>query len=331
MKNNQRYSQSTLPYKKYKLKICKCKQNITNLKEELLPKKNYNKRNRTSNNFIFNKNFSLKNIFSLLSNTQTDNSISNNNSLIFSKTNSRISLKNDNNKFNNNINTPIKLKNNSKKYSLNINNHKFVLAQITVKPQETFKYVNKSKSIQYFKKEGKFSKNENNQKYIINNIGIHAYKEENNLKDKIKELNYKKEIRKLKNKINILLEKYNNIETEKKEKDKKIEILEEKVDNLMNFIKNNNILILKDKNKKLQNSIDDLIIENEHLKKEINKKKKIFECLSNLKINKSIGTKKEKNNTNSNYNITTSNNKINDLNEIDIQNIKFISIDPNDF
>ena len=337
MKNYQRYSQSTLPYKKYKLKICKSKPNISNLKNELIPQVNFNKRNRASNNFYYNKRFIFKNIFSLLSNTQTNNSISNNNSSINSKTNSKISSTNENNKANNNIyiNTPIKLKNNTKKYSFKINNNKFILDQTTVKPLGEFKYQNKSKSMQYFKKEGIFSKTENNQKYIINNLGIHYHKvENNNLKDKIKELNYKREIRKLKNKINILLEKHKNVENQKKEKDKKIEILEEKVDNLMNFIKNNNILILKDKNIKLQNYIDDLKLENEKLKKEINKKNKIFEYLYNFKINKSIGKKKEKNiiknYTNSNISITISNNnKTNDLNEIDIQKIKLISIDPN--
>ena len=109
------------------------------------------------------------------------------------------------------------------------------------------------------------------------------------------------------------------------------------MENLTNFIKNNNIQYLNEKIQNLENSVESLKLENVQLKKEINKKNLIFKNLSKLNINKSKGKKKQKNevagNDNKNPNINPINiiTEKNNLNDIDIQKIKQISIDPDAF
>ena len=90
---------------------------------------------------------------------------------------------------------------------------------------------------------GKYIKAESNQKLEFNNVGIHNHRAKNNRGvelDKKNSLN-NKEINKLQNTIYTLLKKNSTLESEKAERDNKIEILEEKIEKLMNFIKEKNM------------------------------------------------------------------------------------------
>ena len=227
---------------------------------------------------------------------------------------------------------------------MKINNKKsnniFDIDQIEIKEQEDWqmpatlsKFSNKSNDNNKLKqKKGSYFKTENNQKLIFNNVGIHYHRAKNNNKidsDKYQSKN-NQEINNLKNQIFVLLKKNAILENEKKEKDNKIEILEEKLEKLLNFIKEKNLQAEDDEKIKLKK-------ENEELKKELEKKNIIILTLTNnqinnhsfVKKNKSIGKKKEKKEIKKN--IAKKISLANNLDEDDITKIKLISIDPDNF
>ena len=145
---------------------------------------------------------------------------------------------------------------------------------------------------------------------------------------------YKKQNKLLKKGINRLIKQNKNMENEKIEKENKIENLEKKLNELTTFIKNNNLIDLKNKINSLEHLVDYLKKENGQLKKEIDKKNRIFLCLSNNKLNKSIGKKKENNcikNINNNINLNTNENINRILNNKDMEKIRLISIEPDNF
>ena len=122
--------------------------------------------------------------------------------------------------------------------------------------------------------------------------------------------------------------------------------MEEKIDKLLNFIKDKKLsgedsekLALKNKINSLENNVNFLKNENSELKKEIENKNKIILALTNNqfdnnifnnKKNKSIGKKKEKHNIKK-IDFLNRLNTVNSINENDINNIKKISIDPDNF
>ena len=261
------------------------------------------------------------------------------NSLLNSKNNSSSTKnsKSKNNRFSahsvHNISSSVKI--NNKK-----SNNLFDIDQIEIKEQEDWqipptlsKFSNKSNDNTKLKqKKGSYFKTENNQKLIFNNVGIHYHRAKNNNKidsDKYPSKN-NQEINNLKNQIFVLLKKNAILENEKREKDNKIEILEEKLDKLLNFIKEKNLQAKDDEKTKLKK-------ENEELKKELEKKNGIILNLTNnqinnhssIKKNKSIGKKKEKKEIRKNISKKIS--LVNNLDEDDINKIKLISIDPDNF
>ena len=280
-----------------------------------------------------NKSLVEKKLFKTVFNTRK-------NSLLNSKNNSTSSTKNSKSKRFNSIHyisSSLKIKN-IKKIK---NSNNFNIDQIEIKGQEDWQLNPTLSKVSYNsnyndkstkkKEKGKNFKTENNQKLIFNNVGIHYHRAKNNNKidSSKKESNNDQEINNLKNQIFILLKKNSILENEKKEKDNKIEILEEKLDKLLNFIKNKNS---KEDNEKIK-----LKKENDELKKELENKNKIILTLTNNQIDNhsfnkkyiSIGKKKEKNMKKyiSNKISITGNN----LDEADIKKIKLISIDPDNF
>ena len=252
------------------------------------------------------------------------------------------------------ISTSKKIKKKFKKKDLMDNLNNFNIDKIEIKTQEDWELpstlstkLNKSINKQNQKKEkGKIFKTKINQKLMFNNVGIHYHKVKNNNKidsDK-SELNNSQEINKLKNQIIVLLKKNENLENEKTEKDNKIKILEEKIDKLLNYLKDkklgedNEKNILKEKINSLEKNANYLKNENNELKKEIEKKNSIILALTNEQIenniynkkNKSIGRKKEKNNSKTKY-ANNKTKKLNIFDEVDINRIKKISIDPDNF
>jgi chromosome segregation ATPase len=183
------------------------------------------------------------------------------------------------------------------------------------------------------KKGNNYFKTENNQKIIFNNIGINYHKTKfNNQKIKKsfdkKDLNSIKEVDKVNDNIKGLIIKNNKNKNEKSEKDNKIEILEQKIDKLINFIKNNETLNLKHKINTLQNDIEILKKENEKLKSELEAKNEIISSLENKQnqiiyqnneIIDKIRSNKEKGQKIKNRNY-----------DIDLDKLKLISIDPDD-
>ena len=122
------------------------------------------------------------------------------------------------------------------------------------------------------KRGNNYFKTENNQRIIFNNIGIN-YKMKNNKNNNLKRNFDKKEesaasttknIYRLDDKIKTLLIKNNKIQNEKNEKDDKIELLEQKIDKLINFINNNEMVNLKNKINSLENDIEILKKENRY-------------------------------------------------------------------
>ena len=280
-----------------------------------------------------NKSLVEKKLFKTVFNTRK-------NSLLNSKNNSTSSTKNSKSKRFNSIHyisSSLKIKN-IKKIK---NSNNFNIDQIEIKGQEDWQLNPTLSKVSYNsnyndkstkkKEKGKNFKTENNQKLIFNNVGIHYHRAKNNNKidSSKKESNNEQEINNLKNQIFILLKKNSILENEKKEKDNKIEILEEKLDKLLNFIKNKNS---KEDNEKIK-----LKKENDELKKELENKNKIILTLTNNQIDNhslnkkyiSIGKKKEINMKKfiSNKISITGNN----LDEADIKKIKLISIDPDNF
>lgn len=243
----------------------------------------------------------------------------------------------------------------SKPHSIIINNDdNFDIDQLKIKGQEDWyfprnlsKIYTKSNdnSIKSSYKKEKYIKTDNNQKLVFNNVGIHYHRVKNNKGVDIDKKNslHDQEINKLQNTIYTLLKKNSTLESEKAEKDNKIEILEEKIDKLMNFIKEKNMVNedgekvkLINKINSLENTVGFLKSENKELKKEIGKKDEIILAFTSHqnKINYhhknvSIGKKKDKNNQKNG--IKNSLNNENKLDQNDINKIKLISINPDSF
>ena len=114
--------------------------------------------------------------------------------------------------------------------------------------------------------------------------------------------------------------KNNKLQNEKNENESKIEILEQKIDKLITYIKNNETLNQKDKIISLENEIITLRKENEQLKNDLKIKNEVISSLQNK--NNRVNDFKNS------ININNKNN--NDENDIDIEKLKNISIDPDD-
>ena len=167
------------------------------------------------------------------------------------------------------------------------------------------------------KKGNNYFKTEKNQRIIFNNIGINYHKTKcnnHNIKRSLekKDLNSLKENSETNDNLKGLIIKNNKQKKEKNEKDKKFEILEQKIDILINSIQNNETINLKNKIILLENENEILKKENEQLKNELNSKNAIISSLTNNqnqndKINKNIKT-----------------------NNINMDKLRQISIDPDD-
>ena len=174
------------------------------------------------------------------------------------------------------------------------------------------------------KRGNNYFKTESNQRIIFNNIGINYHKmkyNNNNFKRSLekKENSSIKEVNKMNGNINIL-------NKEKIDKDDKIEKLEKKIDKLISFINNNEILNLKNKINSLENDIEILKKENKKLKNELDSKNKIISSFT--KIKDKMNEKKINSNINAGF---ETHKKIKyKLNEIDVKKLKLISIDPDD-
>ena len=174
------------------------------------------------------------------------------------------------------------------------------------------------------KRGNNYFKTESNQRIIFNNIGINYHKmkyNNNNFKRSLekKENSSIKEVNKMNGNINIL-------NKEKIDKDDKIEKLEKKIDKLISFINNNEILNLKNKINSLENDIEILKKENKKLKNELDSKNEIISSFT--KIKDKMNEKKINSNINAGF---ETHKKIKyKLNEIDVKKLKLISIDPDD-
>lgn len=167
------------------------------------------------------------------------------------------------------------------------------------------------------KKGNNYFKTENNQRIIFNNIGINYHKTKcnnHNIKRSLekKDLNSLKENSETNDNLKGLIIKNNKQKKEKNEKDKKFEILEQKIDILINSIQNNETINLKNKIILLENENEILKKENEQLKNELNSKNAIISSL----------TKNQNQNDKINKNIKTNN--------INMDKLRQISIDPDD-
>ena len=167
------------------------------------------------------------------------------------------------------------------------------------------------------KKGNNYFKTEKNQRIIFNNIGINYHKTKcnnHNIKRSLekKDLNSLKENSETNDNLKGLIIKNNKQKKEKNEKDKKFEILEQKIDILINSIQNNETINLKDKIILLENENEILKKENEQLKNELNSKNAIISSL----------TKNQNQNDKINKNIETNN--------INMDKLRQISIDPDD-
>ncbi len=240
----------------------------------------------------------------------------------------------------------------------NNDNDNFDIDKIEIKDKEDFQLPNKltklfdkpkNQNVTSYKKKDQYLRTETNQKVIFNNVGIHYHRTKNNNRGDTEKAKifHDKEINSLKAQIKILLKKNEVLTTEKTERDNKIEALEEKIDKLLNFIKEKKLSgadennKLKNKINNLENKMNYLKSENEELKKEIEKKDKIILSLTNNqtespshKKNVSIGKKKEKGDKNKKNNVKKQNSNNNNayyIDEDDIKKIKLISIDPDTF
>ena len=261
--------------------------------------------------FNYKSNDTTKSIFPSLSSIKSK-------SKYYTKVNSRDSSPKDDNN----------LKNSKNKIKTKLYNKQ----KINLKLQEKVDNFKKVRN-HMLKRENNYFKTENNQKIIFNNIGINYHKmkyNNNNLKRSVekKDSQTNKEINKLNNNIKVLLVKNNKLQNEKNENASKIEILEQKIDKLITYIKNNEILNQKDKIISLENEIIFLKKENEELKNELKIKNEVISSLQ--KNNNKIDEHKNK---------IINNNCINNKNEkninfinydIDMEKLKQISIDPDD-
>ena len=329
MDNSLLHSHANLSNIKLSLKKNISINNLSILKKNIFPKLILDKRksnNKISNKILHDRKSFEQNIFHSKFILKNQISNSNNNSKSNKRTSSTNESKTNHHSFiESSNNYPKKkssyLKNNEEKWKIR---------------NKLSKILNKPKSIQ--PKYKRFSETENNQKVIFKKLGIgnnhnnHLTKGKNIIIEN-DEYNSKKEIEKLKGKVNYLLKKNKILENEKNENNQRIDILEKKIDKLINYIKINEISNLKNKINSLENNVNHLKSENEKLKKEIYKKNKIFLHLDFTKldkINRSIGKKKEYSGIENDKGpiIYDPKNKYN-LNDSDIQRIKLISIDPN--
>ena len=172
--------------------------------------------------FNYKSNDTTKSIFPSLSSIKSK-------SKYYTKVNSRDSSPKDDNN----------LKNSKNKIKTKLYNKQ----KINLKLQEKVDNFKKVRN-HMLKRENNYFKTENNQKIIFNNIGINYHKmkyNNNNLKRSVekKDSQTNKEINKLNNNIKVLLVKNNKLQNEKNENASKIEILEQKIDKLITYIKNN--------------------------------------------------------------------------------------------
>lgn len=285
------------------------KRKLTTKKHLVLDRSKFND-NNFQKSFNFKGNNTTKNILPSLSSTKAK---------YFTKSNSRASSAKDD-------------INNEKENKSLVKTTIYNKRKITLKLPEKIDNLKNVRN-RIIKKGNNYFKTENNQKIIFNNIGINYHKTKfNNQKIKKsfdkKDVNSVKDMDKVNDNVKGLSIKNNKTKNGKNEKDNKIEILEEKIDKLINFIKNNETLNLKHKINTLQNDIEILKKENEKLKSELEAKNEIISSLENkqnqityqnneiidkIKSNKEKGQKIK----NRNY-------------DIDLDKLKHISIDPDD-
>ena len=203
--------------------------------------------------------------------------------------------------------------------------------KIMLKLPDKLEYLKKVRN-HMIKRESNYFRTENNQKIIFNNIGINQHKNKSNSINCIdsniksfdkKDINSVKHYEKFNDNVKILLIKNNKLENEKTKKDSKIEALEQKIDKLINFIKNNETMNLKNKINELENEVELLKKENEKLRKELAIKNEIMlKSTKDTKNKNLIGNLINENNLN--LSIKRS------IYDIDIEKLKKISIDPDD-
>ena len=353
------YNSFIIPHSKLNIKSIKAKKvlfpkkNLGSFSKNVYPKLNHSKIER--NNYKINQKL-YKTAFNSRENSLSNSKTNINSGSISSSYKSSKSYLDSSTLFN----SSMKIQKNKQHTKILNNDDNFDIDQLTIKGQEDWniprnftKILTKSNnnSVKSSCNKGKYIKTESNQKLVFNNVGIHYHRAKNNRGvdlDKKNSLN-DKEINKLQNTIYTLLKKNSTLESEKAERDNKIEILEEKIEKLMNFIKEKNMANedgekekLINKVNSLENTVEYLKSENKELKKEIGKKDKIILSLKSNqnKINLhhknvSIGKKKEKNNQNNQNNLKNENknnsNNENKLDKNDINKIKLISINPDSF
>ena len=285
------------------------KRKLTTKKHLVLDRSKFND-NNFQKSFNFKGNNTTKNMLPSLSSTKAK---------YFTKSNSRASSAKDDN-------------NNEKENKSLVKTTIYNKRKITLKLPEKIDNLKNVRN-RIIKKGNNYFKTENNQKIIFNNIGINYHKTKfNNQKIKKsfdkKDVNSVKDMDKVNDNIKGLSIKNNKTKNGKSEKDNKIEILEEKIDKLINFIKNNETLNLKHKINTLQNDIEILKKENEKLKSELEAKNEIISSLENKQnqiiyqnneIIDKIRSNKEKGQKIKNRNY-----------DIDLDKLKLISIDPDD-
>ena len=293
-------SKSALLIRKLRKKKLTLKSNL--IEKTSLDRTKFHNYKELDKSFNFKSNDTTKNIFPSLSSIK---------SKYYTKVNSRNSSPNDD--FNNERDSKSTVK--TKFYNRQ---------KITLKLPEKVRN-------NMIKRENNYFKTENNQKIIFNNIGInyHKMKYNNNINNNTnyqrrsvekKDNKTNKEINKLNNNIKVLLVKNNKLQNEKNENESKIEILEQKIDKLITYIKDNETLNQKDKIIPLENEIITLRKENEQLKNDLKIKNEVISSLQN-----------KNNRVNDFKNSININNKNNtDENDIDIEKLKNISIDPDD-
>ena len=350
------YNSFIIPQSKLNIKSIKNKKvifpkkNLGSFSKNVYPKLNNSKNER--NNYKINQKL-YKTAFNSRENSLSNSKTNINSGSISSSYKSNKSYIDSSTLFN----SSMKIQKNKQYNKILNNDDNFDIDHLTIKGQEDWniprnfsKILTKSNnnSVKSSYNKGKYIKKESNQKLVFNNVGIHYHRAKNNRGVELDKKNslHDKEINKLQNTIYTLLKKNSTLESEKAERDNKIEILEEKIKKLMNFIKEKNMANedgekeqLINKVNSLENTVEDLKSENKELKKEIGKKDKIILSLKSNqnKINLhhknvSIGKKKEKNNQNNqkNGNKNNSNNE-NKLDKNDINKIKLISINPDSF
>lgn len=349
------YNSFIIPQSKLNIKSIKAKKvllskkNFGSFSKKVYPKLNQSKNGR--NKIKINQKFKTE--FNSIENSLTNSKTNINSGSISSTYKTNKSYLDSPTLFN----SSMKIQKNKQQNKILNNDDNFEIEQLTIKGQEDWNFPrNLSKiltkstqnSVKSSYKKGKFLKTENNQKLIFNNVGIHYHKVKNNRLVDLDKKNslHDQEINKLQNTIYTLLKKNSNLESEKAERDNKIEILEEKIEKLMNFIKEKNMvnedgekMKLINKVNSLENTVEYLKSENKELKKEIGKKDKIILSLTSNQNknnlhhkNVSIGRKKDKKNQNNQkIGIKNSSNNGNKLDKNDINKIKLISINPDSF